>query len=275
MPHDDFPNPLFEEYLHQGEPAQAQRAANWRTAIGLQAVDNLQPSEYLHQVAQQNIEQKISLDQSRQLLESYYKAQTGLTPSADDQRQADLASANIAKILSTDTFAFTTAGFIALHRRIFHGVFKHAGELRTYDISKHEWVLDGASVSYLNWEDLRAAIDWEIAQEKAFRYSGLSADDMVKHLATFVSGLWQIHPFGEGNTRTTAVFTIQYLRSMGFNVDNQPFANNSQYFRNALVRANYRNIARGVDYEPQFLVQFFRNLILGEQAPLRSRDLKI
>ena len=87
--------------------------------------------------------------------------------------------------------------------------------------------------------------------------------------------MWQIHAFGEGNTRTTAVFTIQYLRSLGFDVDNDQFARHSWYFRNALVRANYHNIAKGIDYSPIYLERFFRNLLLGEQWDLRNRYLHI
>ena len=152
---------------------------------------------------------------------------------------------------------------------------KHAGELRKYDITKREWVLEGDTVNYLNWEDLRRAIGYEIEQERSFSYRGISGDDLVAHIARFVSGLWQIHAFGEGNTRTTAVFTIQYLRSIGFDVENDLFAKHSWYFRNALVRANYKNALKGIDYTPVYLERFFRNLLLGEQWDLRNRYLHI
>ena len=146
---------------------------------------------------------------------------------------------------------------------------------RTYDITKKEWVLEGDTVLYLNWEDLRRAIDYDLEQERAYTYNGKSHDEMISHLTRFVSGLWQIHAFGEGNTRTTAVFTIQYLRSLGYDVDNDQFARHSWYFRNALVRANYRNVAKGIDYSPVYLERFFRNLLLGEQWDLRNRYLHI
>ena len=162
-----------------------------------------------------------------------------------------------------------------MHRRIFEGVMKHVGEMRKYDITKREWVLEGDTVSYLNWEDLRRAVDYDIQQERDFSYKGISNDELVTHIANFVSGLWQIHAFGEGNTRTTAVFTIQYLRSLGFNVENDLFAKHSWYFRNALVRANYKNAIKGIDYSPVFLERFFRNLLLGEQWDLRNRYLHI
>ena len=265
----------FDEYLRQGEPSQKESAENWKTAIGLQAVDGLQPSAYLIDVAKRNIEGEISLDETRKLIDSYYQSKTVRTPKDEDEEEADKVSANIAKILASKTFAFNTNGYVSLHRRIFEGVFKHAGEIRQYDISKKEWVLEGDSVNYLNWEDLRRALDWDIEQEKNFSYKGLTDDEKIEHIAKFISGIWQIHAFREGNTRTTAIFTIQYLRSLGYKVNNEMFAKHSWYFRNALVRANYRNIQKGIDYSPIYLVRFFRNLLLKDGWVLKNRYLHI
>lgn len=265
----------FDEYLRQGEPSQKERAENWKTAIGLQAVDGLQPSAYLIDVAKRNIEGEISLDETRKLIDSYYQSKTVRTPKDEDEEEADKVSANIAKILASKTFAFNTNGYVSLHRRIFEGVFKHAGEIRQYDISKKEWVLEGDSVNYLNWEDLRRALDWDIEQEKNFSYKGLTDDEKIEHSAKFISGIWQIHAFREGNTRTTAIFTIQYLRSLGYEVNKEMFAKHSWYFRNALVRANYRNIQKGIDYSPIYLVRFFRNLLLKDGWVLKNRYLHI
>ncbi len=265
----------FDEYLQQGEPTQKESAENWKTAIGLQAVDGLQPSAYLIDVARRNIEGEISIEESRKLIDSYYQNKTARTPREEEEEEADKVSANIAKILSTRTFAFNTNGYVSLHRRIFEGVFKHAGEIRPYDIAKKEWVLEGDTVNYLNWEDLRRALDWDIEQEKNFRYTGLSDDEKMEHIAKFISGIWQIHAFREGNTRTTAVFAIQYLRSLGYKVNNEMFAKHSWYFRNALVRANYRNIQKGIEYSPIYLVRFFRNLLLGDGWVLKNRYLHI
>lgn len=265
----------FDEYLRQGEPSQKESAENWKTAIGLQAVDGLQPSAYLIDVAKRNIEGEISLDETRKLIDSYYQSKTVRTPKDEDEEEADKVSANIAKILASKTFAFNTNGYVSLHRRIFEGVFKHAGEIRQYDISKKEWVLEGDSVNYLNWEDLRRALDWDIEQEKNFSYKGLTDDEKIEHIAKFISGIWQIHAFREGNTRTTAIFTIQYLRSLGYKVNNEMFAKHSWYFRNALVRANYRNIQKGIDYSPIYLVRFFRNLLLKDSWVLKNRYLHI
>ena len=265
----------FDEYLRQGEPSQKESAENWKTAIGLQAVDGLQPSAYLIDVAKRNIEGEITLDETRKLIDSYYQSKTVRTPKDEDEEEADKVSANIAKILASKTFAFNTNGYVSLHRRIFEGVFKHAGEIRQYDISKKEWVLEGDSVNYLNWEDLRRALDWDIEQEKNFQYKGLSDDEKIEHIAKFVSGIWQIHAFREGNTRTTAIFTIQYLRSLGYKVNNEMFAKHSWYFRNALVRANYRNINKDIEYSPIYLVRFFRNLLLKDGWMLKNRYLHI
>ena len=265
----------FDQYIRQGEPDKREKAYAWSTAIGLQAVDGLQTSEYLLQTAQRHIEGEISIEEVRDLVKTYYQSKTLRESDDDDKQEADKVSANITKVLSSKTLNFSTSGYISVHRRVFEGVFKHAGTLRKYDITKREWVLDGDTVNYLNWEDLRRAIDYDIEQEKSFSYKGLSSDEMISHISRFVSGLWQIHAFCEGNTRTTAVFTILYLRSIGFQVNNELFANHSWYFRNALVRANYKNAVKGIDYTPVYLERFFRNLLLGEQWDLRNRYLHI
>ena len=265
----------FDEYIRQGEPAQRERAEAWRVAIGLQAVDGLKTSEYLQQTARRNIEGEITIDEARELVKEYYVKKTAHDAGDEDKEEADRVSSNISKLLQTDAFTYSAAGLAAIHRAIFEGVFKHAGRFRDYDISKKEWVLRGDSVLYGRWQDLRMAIEYDLEQERQFSYIGLSKDQMVEHLARFVSGLWQTHPFREGNTRTTGIFTIKYLRMLGFNVNNDLFANHSWYFRNALVRANYRNVAKGIELEPIFLVRFFRNLLLGENNMLKNRFMLI
>ena len=265
----------FDEYIRQVEPFAQESANAWKTAIGLQQVDGLKPSSYLLETARKNIEGDITIDEVRQLLDSYYKSKTIKTAEEHNEEEADKVSANIKKILSSRTLAFNTNGFISIHRRIFDGVFSHAGEIRNYNISKKEWVLRGNSVDYLNWEDLRRALDFDIQQKRDFDYKGLTEEQKIKHICHFVSGLWQIHPFCEGNTRTTAVFTIQYLRSIGYDVDNEIFALHSWYFRNALVRANYKNSKLGINYDSSFLEKFFQNLLLGTNYELKNRYLVI
>ena len=265
----------FDEYIRQGEPQKKERAKAWRVAIGLQAVDGLKTSEYLHETARRNIEGEISIDEARELIKTYYITKTHHAPDDDEKQEADQVSANITKILSYSSLDFSTKGYIALHRRIFEGVFKHAGQMRNYDITKKEWVLNGDTVNYLNWEDLRRALDYDIEQERNFIYKGISPDNLISHISRFISGIWQVHAFREGNTRTTAVFAILYLRDIGFDVANDMFAEHSWYFRNALVRANYRNAKKGIDYSPIYLERFFRNLLFGEQWDLRNRYLHI
>ena len=265
----------FDEYIRQGEPDKKEKAYIWQTAIGLQAVDGLSTSVYLKEAAKRNIEGEITVDEVGKLIRSYYQSKTQREPDDDEKEEADHAAANISKILSARTSDFSTAGYVSLHRRIFEGVFKHAGKIRDYDITKKEWVLNGDTVNYLNSEDLRRALDYDIEQERQFSYKGLSTDEMIAYITRFISGIWQIHAFGEGNTRTTAVFAIQYLRSIGFDINNDLFAKHSWYFRNALVRANYKNARLGIDYTPIYLERFFRNLLLGEQWDLRNRYLHI
>lgn len=265
----------FDEYIRQGELTQREKAGYWQTAIGLQAVDGLKVSNYLQDTARKHIEGDITIDEARELVNQYYITKTAHDANDDDKEEADRVSSNIVKVLSSPTFDFSTGGYQSVHRRVFEGVMKHAGELRTYDITKKEWALEGDTVLYLNWEDLRRALDYDLEQEREYSYKGNTRDQMISHLTRFVSGLWQIHAFGEGNTRTTAVFTIQYLRSLGFDVNNDQFARHSWYFRNALVRANYRNVSKGIDCSPVYLERFFRNLLLGEKWDLRNRYLHI
>ena len=265
----------FDEYIRQGEPQKRERADAWRVAIGLQAVDGLKTSEYLQETARRNIEGEITIDEARELIKQYYIKKSTHDEGDEDREEADRVSSNISKLLQTDAFTYSVAGLTAIHRAIFEGVFKHAGRFRDYDISKKEWVLRGDSVLYGRWQDLRMAVEYDLEQERQFSYTALSKDQMVEHLAKFIAGLWQIHPFGEGNTRTTAIFTIKYLRSQGFSVNNDLFERYSWYFRNALVRANYRNLQKGISYEPIFLVRFFRNLLLGENNTLKNRYMMI
>ncbi|MCF0220168.1 MAG: Fic family protein [Muribaculaceae bacterium] len=261
----------FDEYIRHGEPSQREKAEAWKTAIGLQAVDGLKPSQYLVETAQKHIVGELTIDEVRKEIDNYYIRKESRTNEERGEEEADKVSANITKLLASPTFAFNYAGLTAIHRHIFEGVYKFAGKIRDYDITKREWVLDNDTVLYVNSLDLRMAIEYDLEQERQFSYKGLTKDETIEHLAKFVSGIWQIHPFGEGNTRTTAVFTIKYLRMLGFEADNSLFAEHSWYFRNALVRANYRNVAKGIEQEPVFLIRFFRTLLLGEQHELKNR----
>ena len=264
----------FKEYIKQSEPNKRDKGYAWHTAIGLQAVDGLKPSKYLIDTAIKNIEGDISIDEAQELLNTYYEE----NPKADtDDRteEADKVAVRIAKILSEKAFSFTPNEYISIHKKLFAGIYGHAGKLRDYNITKKEWVLNGATVLYGSASELRATLDYDFAEEKKFSYKNLSMEDIIHHLAIFVSRLWQIHVFGEGNTRTTAVFFIKYLRTLGFDVTNDIFAENAWYFRNALVRANYNDLKNGVHETTEYLELFLRNLLLDEKNELHNRSMHI
>lgn len=265
----------FEEYIRQSEPHKREKGYAWQTAIGLQAVDGLKPSEYLKEKARQHIEGDITIDEVKQLVDSYYKSKVARSSSEDRTEEADKVSARITEILSENTFTFSPIEYLAIHRHLFEGIFSHAGQIRDYNITKNEWVLKGATVLYASAGSIRETLEYDFSQEKIFDYKNLNIDEAIRHIARFVSGIWQIHAFGEGNTRTTAVFTIKYLHTFGFNFSNETFANHSWYFRNALVRANYNDLTKGVYATTEFLEKFFRNLILNEQNELKNRNLQI
>ncbi|MBO6176227.1 MAG: Fic family protein [Treponema sp.] len=263
----------FDSYILQSEPEKQENGKLWQTAIGLQQVDGLTPSKYLYETAKRNIDGEITIEEAKQLIDSYYESKHDRTDDEDNAEEADKVSVRIREILAEKTFSFTPDLLLSIHKRLFKGVFYKvkAGHFRDYNISKREWVLDGESVLYANADMIRQTLDYDFSQEKSFDYSKLSKEDSVKHLARFIANIWQIHPFGEGNTRTTAVFTIKYLNSLGFEVNNEPFEKNSWYFRNALVRANYTNINKGIYMNTEYLEKFFRNLLLGESNELKNR----
>ena len=268
--------PNLEEYIRQGEPMQRERGQIWQTAIGLQQVDGLNTSAYLLQTAKQHIEGDITLQKAKELIDSYYQSQQVRQNSESEAtEEADKVSARIAELLSEKTFAFNPSQLIAIHRHLFTGIYKFAGKIRNYNITKREWVLRGDTVYYAGADMISETLKYDFEQEKSFNYSSVSVDEAIAHLATFCSNIWQIHPFGEGNTRTTAVFMIKYLTTLGFKVNNEIFANNSWYFRNALVRANYTNVLQGISYNPLFLERFFRNMLLNENHPLQNRELHL
>ena len=266
----------FDDYIRQGEPGPKQKAEAWKTAIGLQDVDGLKPSPYLLDTAKRHIEGDITIGEVKGLIDTYYKSREGRLSSEEERtEEADKVSARITELLQEETFSFTPSEYQRIHSRLFQGIFKFAGKYRTYNISKKEWILDGASVLYNPFENLSETLDYDFAEERKYDYSVATTDESIIHLAAFTAGLWQIHPFGEGNTRTTAVFLIKYLRSFGFTVSNELFAEHSWYFRNALVRANYFNREKGIVPDLSYLEKFLRNLVLGEQNELKNRYLHI
>lgn len=242
------------------------------TGMGLQDVDGLKNSSYFVNESERFIRGEISLDELESIVASYYKDK----PDEEERsEEADIIAIRIAKIISDDSFTFTVGQLVSIHKQLFDGVFDHAGKLRTYNFIKKEWVLDGASVWYGDYRELETALQYDFNSEKNFNYAGLSNDKIIEHLSIFIANLWQIHAFEEGNTRTTAVFVIKYLRSLGFDVTNDAFAKHAWYFRNALVRANYKHIQKGIYEDRSFLVKFLRNLLFNESNPLNNKELHI
>jgi len=267
----------FSEYKKQGEPEKAKKAENWGIAIGLQQVDGLTPSKYLISVAKDNIEGKISTDEAVEQISHYYKKNPAQTVAQENEQEADEVSARINKLLATHSFSLSPVEYISIHKALFTGIFsnKIAGKIRDYDITKEEPVLNGDTVIYGRADSIRETLDYDFDKEKKFNYKGLSKADKVKHIAEFMSGIWQIHPFGEGNTRATAVFIIKYLYTLGLETNNDMFEKHAKYFRNALVIANYQNLEKDVPYTTEFLNKFFGNLLLGERNLLDNREMQI
>ena len=265
----------FEEYLKESEPDKVSKGYAWSTAVGLQAVDGLKPSKYLIDTAIKNIEGAITIKEAQSLIENYYKERPVNLSDEDRTEEADKVSSRIVEILSETAFSFSPTEYISIHRKLFQGIYKYAGKIRDYNITKKEWVLDGATVMYGSASELKATLEYDILQEKNFSYKGMSMDDIIHHLALFISRLWQIHIFGEGNTRTTAVFFIKYVRTLGFSATNDIFADNAWYFRNALVRANYASLQNDIHETTEYLEVFLRNLLLGEKNELHNRNLHI
>lgn len=262
----------FEEYIRQGEASQYEKAQAWKTAIGLQAVDGLTPSAYLVDLAKKNIEGQMSLQVLHTLLENYYESY----PNQEDRTaEADIVSLRMSELLLEKAFSFTPNEYLSIHRQLFTDIYAHAGSIRDYNITKKEWILDGDTVTYGSMSELGATLLYDIEQEKNFSYANLDMSETIRHLATFVARLWQIHVFGEGNTRTTAVFFIKYLHTLGFTATNDMFANHAWYFRNSLVRANYQNLKLGVYRTTEYLERFLQNLLLDENHVLSNRSMHI
>ena len=266
----------LDEYIRQGEPQEQERGRAWQTAIGLQEVDGLKTSPYLLETARKHIEGDITISEAKQLIDSYYKSQAGRKEVEGERtEEADKVSARITELLQEQTFYFSPAQLTSIHRRLFEGIYKFAGLIRDYNITKREWVLRGETVYYASADTISETLEYDMGQERNYSYGGKSIDEAISHLTRFCANLWQIHAFGEGNTRSTAVFMIKYLKTLGFKVTNDLFATHSWYFRNALVRANYNNLQEGITETTVFLEHFFRNMLLGETTPLRNREMHL
>ena len=262
----------FKEYILEKDPTKKELGYSWYTAIGLQKVDGLETSDYLKSVAMDNIDGNITFEKAEELIKTYYIENTN---HGSITEEADKVAVNISKILSEKSYVFSPAQYLDIHKKLFYNVFPHAGKIRTYNIYKKEWVLDGDTVIYGGASLLKETLNYDFEVEKSFDYSNLNKSEFVSHIAKFISHLWQIHVFSEGNTRTTAVFLIKYLKKFGYDVTNDIFAKNAWYFRNALVRANYTNIEKNIYDTTKYLEDFLNNLLFGSNNELKNRHLHI
>ena len=266
----------LSEYLRAKEPEKAELAGIWRAAIGLQKVDGLTPSAYLVETARRNIEGEITIAEAGKIIGEYYKSKAVRAEAAKTRTdEADIVSQRMTEVLAEPTFSFSPASYVSIHRKLFFGIYKFAGKIRDYNITKSEWVLKKDTVRYESAEVIAATLEYEFERERNFNYRGLSPQETISHFSRFIADVWQVHAFGEGNTRTTGIFAVKYLRTLGYAVENDIFADNSYYFRNALVRANYTNIPKGIHPTLVYLERFFANLLLGEHNELKSRYLLV
>lgn len=261
----------LSEYIKQGEPSQIEKTLNWETAIGLQDVDGLKPSKYLIKTAKEHIEGTIDIEEVKIRIDEYYEVQDSRKNFEKRNEEADKVAVRIAEILSENAFNFAPTEILNIHKRLFEDIYDGAGIYRDYNFTKKEWVLNGDTVIYAPFDTIKETLEYDFEQEKNFSYKDLSLDDSIKHLSKFISNIWQIHPFCEGNTRTIAVFLIKYLRTFGFKLNDEIFAENSWYFRNSLVRANYKNFNQNVFEDTSFLEKFFYNLLTNANNELKNR----
>ncbi len=264
----------LNEYLKQGEPDRIEKAKTWKVAIGLQDVDGLKTSEYLLDMARDNIEGKIDIDSANLRISKYYEEKEERNELAKE-KEADIVSARIVQLLGNKTFTFSPASLQKIHEHLFKGIINKAGKIRAFNITKKEWVLNNDTVIYSDYRDIIPTLKYDFDQEKSFNYRDLDKQEFIKHISGFTSNIWQIHPFTEGNTRTTAIFIIKYLKTFGIEINNTPFEENSWYFRNALVRANYSNFEKDIYETTEYLEKFFSNIILNSNYELKNRYLHI
>lgn len=261
----------LSEYIKQGEPNRIEKTKTWETAIGLQDVDGLKPSKFLIKTAKDHIEGNIDINEVKTRIDTYYEAQSDRKNLEEKSEEADKVAVRITELLSEKSFNFSPTELKSIHKQLFKDIFDGAGVYRNYNITKKEWVLNNDTVTYSSFQNIRETLEYDFEQEKNFSYKGLSLDEAIKHLCIFTANIWQIHPFCEGNTRTTAVFIIKYLRTFGFDINSQVFADNSWYFRNSLVRANYMNFNKNIFEDTSFLEKFFYNLLTNSNYELKNR----
>jgi len=255
---------LFREDIPYEEAQQQYTQENWEIGFGLQAIDGLKPSEYLVELAEKQTLGKLTYEEVEINLKRYYEE----NPVALPNLEADISSMRIAEILADPSFTFSPVMLLGIHRKLFSGIdtFQFpVGEFRTINMTKKEPVLNGATVAYTDYGMIKETLTWDFQQEKSKDYRGKSLEAIAHEVMSFISGVWQVHPFREGNTRTIAVFAIKYLRTFGFEINNEPFKNHSRFFRDALALAN----AGRLQQTDKYLRMFTENVLLNGNYDLK------
>ena len=263
----------INDYIETETPKNYVKQLEWDMAIGLQEVDNLKPSKYLEKLIQENITGKKTIYEVEKELKEYYTEKEKNNDINYNEFECDLVSTRIVELLQEDSFELSIDYLKYVHKYLFQDVYEFAGEFRKIDFSKHERILNNDSVAYGDHKLLEQSLDYDITLEKNKNYKEMNIVDVINNITNFSSRIWQIHPFREGNTRTTALFIEKYLVSLGCNVDNTLFKDKSVYFRNALVRSNYFNNYLNIKEDNSFLIKFYENLLLGKNNNLHSKDL--
>ena len=263
----------INDYIETETPNNYVKQQEWYMAIGLQEVDNLKPYKYLEKLFQENVTGKKTIYEVEKELKEYYVEKEKNNEVNHNELECDLVSTRIVELLQENNFELSIDYLKYVHKYLFQDVYEFAGEFRKVDFSKHERILNNDSVAYGDHKLLEQSLDYDITLEKNKNYNEMNIVDVINNITDFSSRIWQIHPFREGNTRTTAIFIEKYLVSLGYNVDNTLFKDKSVYFRNALVRSNYFNNYLNIKEDNSFLIKFYENLLLGKNNNLHSRDL--
>ncbi len=263
----------INDYIETETPKNYVKQLEWDMAIGLQEVDNLKPSKYLEKLLRENVIGEKTIYEVEHELKQYYIEKDKTDKTIQDEFECDLVSTRIVQLLEEDNFELSVDYIKNIHKYLFKDVYEFAGEFRKVDFSKHERILNNDSVAYGDYKLLEQSLDYDITLEKNKNYNEMNIVDVINNITDFSSRIWQIHPFREGNTRTTALFIEKYLVSLGYDVDNTMFKEKSVYYRNALVRSNYFNNYLNIKQDNSFLIKFYENLLLGKNNNLHSRDL--
>lgn len=261
------------EYTEEIKPKGYIKQLQWDMAIGLQEVDNLKPSKYLEKLLQENINGDLTIEQVKNELKEYYIEKKQKQDVNRKELECDFVSTRIVELLGIDNFELSVDYLKYVHKYLFQDVYEFAGEFRNIDFSKHERILNNDSVAYGDCKTLKESLEYDISLEKDKDYKEMSIVEVIGNITKFSSSIWQVHPFREGNTRTTALFIEKYLIILGYEVDNTLFKDKSVYFRNALVRSNYFNNYLNIKEDSDYLIKFYENLLLGKNNNLHSQDL--